>query len=75
VAAWLLFAADQRSKELARLLLGEFVAATLASFVCTPLTQIVDVAVSMGASGSTTVSKAMASYSAEWVTSPLHQLQ
>ena len=57
------------------LLLGDIAAATLVSLICTPLTQIVDVAVSMGASGNTTVSNAMMTCVGEWLSKPLYMVQ
>ena len=53
----------------------EVLAAVVASFVVSPLTSIVDVAVSKSASGDMTVSKALGTGTLEWIQMPLTRLR
>ena len=57
-----------------RILLGDLVAAVVSSFIVTPLTQIVDVAVSQSASGQASVAGGLIQGVKSWVTQPLHML-
>jgi len=53
----------------------EVMAATVASLLVTPMTLVVDVAVSKSASGQTTVSKALLQGAGEWLRTPLTLLR
>ena len=58
-----------------RAILGDLGAAVIASFVVTPLTQIVDVAVSRSAGGSCTVLQGLAQGATDWLTKPFYMLR
>ena len=55
-------------------LLGEVLAGVISAFIVTPLTQAVDVAISRGASGETTVLSALVEGLVEWVKRPAYKL-
>jgi hypothetical protein len=69
------FAAYSSEDEKPRMILGDVAAACIAAVVVTPLTQIVDVAVSRSAGGDTTVLAALVQGAGEWLSKPLHMLR
>ena len=75
VAALAVIAAVALETKVLRALPGEIFAGLLASFLVTPLTSTIDVAVSVSASGEITVPRALLSGALRWLRTPLTMLR